>query len=67
MAYVKITSMVAAEVERVQAETEEAIETALALVEDEIDPLQARLDQLAGILTDLQVRVAKLEAFLVIE
>lgn len=67
MAYVKITSMVAAEVERVQSEAEDDLALALATVEDEIEPIEARLEQLIAVLADLQVRVAKLEAFLVIE
>jgi hypothetical protein len=46
MANMKIVSMVAHEARRVQAETEADIATALAVVEEELIPLQDKVDRL---------------------
>jgi len=66
MAYVKVTSMMDAELKearaQIHAQIEQDMATLLQVTEEEIDPIASRLELLSALLADLQVRVAQLEA-----
>jgi prefoldin subunit 5 len=60
VAYVKISTMMAAEVEKARATARADLEAALRIIEEELEPITTKLAQLSQELAELRSRLDRI-------